>query len=518
MMKENRVLIIGSGLAAITVAMKLAGNKQVTLLTKGELSENNSIRAQGGVAVAVDSKDSWRHHFQDTMDAGYNLPDAKAVTTLVKKGPSYIQQLIDIGFLFDRDKKGQLLLGHEGAHSNRRILHAGGDRTGKQLMSFLTKKLPENVQIVTNHTVIDLIVLHNRCYGVKAINNQGEVIRIYAEHVVLATGGCGGLYQVSSNDPSITGDGIAIGYRAGARLTDLEFMQFHPTLLVNNKKSYGLISEAVRGEGARLVTEDGEAIMANVHPLKDLAPRDVVARTLQALITNGEKVYLDISMITQFSERFPGISAICDQAGIELERGWIPVAPGAHFIMGGISTNLAGETSVKCLYAVGEVAATGVHGANRLASNSLLEAIVFANRVANSIRRHKVMPCSLSALQTSDKQAKKRIELPMIAELQARMTREAGIIRDQAGLLGLKQWLESFDLEQDVTTIDPNQFKAYNQMVACWLIVTSALARTESRGAHWRRDYPEQERSWEQKHVIRERFQFARQNIPGGDR
>lgn len=518
-MEKERVLIIGSGIAAMTLAKQLPKDKEILLITKGKIDDNNSVRAQGGIAAVTDAKDSWRAHFYDTMQAGYQMTDPEAVTMLVKKGPTYIQKMVADGLMFDKDESGHFLLGQEGAHSQRRILHAGGDQTGKKIMDYLFDTLPDNVQIITNITVVDLLVSNNQCYGVLAVTENGETCTIYANHIVLATGGCGALYQFSSNDPNITGDGIAMAYRAGAKITDLEFMQFHPTLLVKDTQSYGLVSEAVRGEGARLVTETGEAIMDKVHPLKDLAPRDVVARTIQAYLAKGTNIYLGITMIERFRHRFPMISALCDQANLDLSTGLLPVAPGAHFLMGGVATNLAGETSIKQLYAVGEVAASGVHGANRLASNSLLEAIVFANRLARAIKRAKPIKTPIRKSRTKTIAcAEKQLVLPSKTDLQTRMTLQAGIIREQSQLSDLKQWLESFNIHQDIDHVIPSQRVYLNQLLTCWLIVTSALARTESRGAHWRSDYPTMDSKWEGKHITYCHEQLGHKCVPGGER
>lgn len=518
-MESDRVLIIGSGISAMYLAHQLADEKNVILLTKGKLNENNSLLAQGGVAAAIDPKDSWENHFNDTIKAGYNIANPKAVEQLVRKGPQTIQKIINNGFLFDQDQSGVYELGKEGAHSHRRILHAGGDQTGKKLMAFFTEKLPNNVQVLTNHTVINLLVKNNKCFGAVSVNEQGQISHIYAEHVVLATGGCGGLYNVTSNDPSITGDGLALAYRAGAKLVDLEFIQFHPTLLLKDNQSFGLISEAVRGEGAKLVTASGNKIMQDVHSLSDLAPRDVVARTIQSYLTRGEKVFLDITMIPDFCDKFPAITAICEHASIDLSKGMIPVAPGAHFLMGGVKTNLSGETSVSCLYAIGEVAATGAHGANRLASNSLLEALVFANQAAQSIQRSKSDPNHMLVNRYHKPLTGKMrtIDLPRLNELQLRMTSQAGMIRSRTGLEEIKVWLESYQLHQNVNEINPSQLRIFNQLLASWLIVTSALARTESRGAHWRSDYPYCEAGWRRKQVIRFNEQLLHQRV-GGER
>ncbi|WP_186576283.1 L-aspartate oxidase [Aquibacillus kalidii] len=515
MNKEN-VIIIGSGLAALTLANRLVNFKNVILLTKGNRDQNNSCKAQGGIAAAVSKSDNWKSHMADTMTAGCQYNNKQAVRVLVQKGPNLIRDLVEQGLEFDHDAQGNFLLGREGAHHERRILHAGGDATGKVLMEFMHAQLVDKVAIKEGETVIDLLVNNGRCIGVITSNQEGERSTYYAQHTILATGGCGALYQVTSNDSSVAGDGLALAYRAGASLSDLEFIQFHPTMLYINNQCYGLVSEAVRGEGAILKTGNGHNIMKGVHVLEDLAPRDVVAREIQKHISKGENVYLDISMIVNFEEKFPTITQLCESANIDLAEAKIPVAPGAHFHMGGVKTNQLGETTLPGLYAIGEVACNGVHGANRLASNSLLEGIVFSNLLAEHLLtqtnaqlvRFKIKDPSTSAKN-------KQLVLPNASDLKKLMTDYVGIERNQSGLMHAKQWLEKYDFldvnSLDIPYLTNEEIGIINRLTCCWLIVTSALSRTESRGGHFRSDFPYRDSSrWGDQQIIRNNKEVTR--------
>ncbi|WP_245911494.1 L-aspartate oxidase [Paraliobacillus ryukyuensis] len=512
--RQEDVVIIGGGISACTVAMQLYPDRKVTLITK-DLTSTNTARAQGGIATVVHQSDSWLQHYQDTITAGYDMNNKQAVELLVKNGRSYIDAWIDKGFAFDRNEQGRLLAGKEGAHRHARILHAGGDQTGKNLMAFLYRQLKDNITIISDQTVIQLLVNGDKCFGVQLLSKQHELSHVFASDIVLATGGCGGLFEITSNHPSILGEGISLAYHAGATISDLEFIQFHPTLLWKDNKSYGLISEAVRGEGAYLTTNNNRRIMED-HPLNDLAPRDVVARYIADARASGEDVFLDISMITDFTSRFPTITKQCQQAGIKLDQGLIPVAPGAHFLMGGVVTDSNGATKVKHLYAVGEVANTGVHGANRLASNSLLEGLVFGYQVANAIKFSKSNEESKErqhfSVNTSTQSA---IHLPSLSDLRHNMSQYMGIYRDHQGLLRFKQWLEQFDLVIDLAEVPVFQKAMLHQTITTWLMVTSALKRTESRGAHYRRDFPIVNEHWNQVHIEQTKQQ-KRQKIGTG--
>jgi L-aspartate oxidase len=509
------VVIIGSGLAALTVAAQLSEHKHVIILTKSKMTNSNSMLAQGGVAAAISKEDHWRKHYKDTMNAGWNSNDESAVQQLVKEGPLYIKKLIQEGMKFDSNHDGTLQLGMEGAHSVRRILHAGGDATGRSLVNFMLECISDRVTIIEDEMAVDLIVHENRCIGVITKNSHEQLNTYFSQATILATGGCGGLFSFTSNDTTVTGDGIALAYRAGAELIDLEFIQFHPTLLYVNEKAVGLVSEAVRGEGAVLVDNSGRRIMEGLHPKKDLAPRDIVARAIYREIKQGKKIYLNIENVTDFNKRFPSITELCEKYGIPLENKLIPIVPGAHFLMGGVKTNLVGATSVMGLYSIGETACTRVHGANRLASNSLLEAIVFANRLAHYLlskkKEKRIIP------QNIYQPAVFHFPLPKHEEIQNIMMRYVGIERSYEGLLKVKQWFEHYNIYDLMQVpgmmMTKEQTNIVNMMITGWLITTSALQRTESRGAHYRTDYPNMNPKWQNRVIVRHQCERVFQQI-----
>jgi L-aspartate oxidase len=508
-MPNADVIIIGSGIAALMTAYYLHEDNNVIIFTKSNKERSNSWLAQGGVAAAVSKEDNWRCHYEDTMIAGCHHNDEQAVKILVREGPKQIQDLLSRGFRFDTDERGHLQLGREGAHQFRRILHAGGDATGRKLISFLLKKLINKVTIVEEEMVLELLITNGRCAGIKTKKQSGEAGCYYASATVIATGGCGSIYAFSSKASTVTGDGIALAYRAGAEVADMEFIQFHPTMLYVNGKAVGLISEAVRGEGAILVAEDGRKIMESVHPQKDLAPRDVVARTIHAEVVQGNNVYLDISMIAHFSKHFPTIAQLCRSYGIDIESGRMPVVPGAHFLMGGIKADVNGQTSIPGLYAVGEAACTGVHGANRLASNSLLEGIVFSKRLAETLRKYIKENMFVETSPHTENHFVKKITkiLPTKQKIQTLMMQYVGIVRNESGLKHAKQWFEQFSipdlLNADLDELTTEEITIINMLITGWLITTSALKRTESRGGHYRTDYPLMDENWKGTRIVR---------------
>ncbi|WP_416827468.1 L-aspartate oxidase [Ectobacillus polymachus] len=487
-MQATDVLIIGSGIAALCVAQQICEEKNVIIITKKMKNDNNSWKAQGGIAAAVASSDHWINHYDDTLHAGCHYNNQEAVSYLTMQAPIEMNRLIKNGMKFDRSKKG-LSLGKEGAHSTNRILHAGGDATGMHVLSHIREQVTEHVTIVENEMVLELLIQDGVCIGVMTRDEQNVIKTYYASHTILATGGVGSLYSFSSNDGTITGDGLAMAYRAGANVVDLEFVQFHPTMLYMNNRSCGLVSEAVRGEGAILVNAKGERFMQSLHPLADLAPRDVVARAIHKQMMNGEKVYLDISMIDSFTSRFPMITALCEEHGLLLAKQQrIPVVPGAHFHMGGVQTNLDGETSIPRLYAVGEVACNGVHGANRLASNSLLEGIVFGHRLGEYLRRQGNEMPKKENIRISE--GKKRMTLPSKQEIQEKMMKYVGIVRTEKGLVHMKQWLTPYkDISID-ESYSNDEITLINMLTAANLITSAALQRKESIGGHYRSDFP----------------------------
>lgn len=489
-MQHYDVILIGSGIAALSAATRLMGHKNVAIFTKSAKTVSNTYLAQGGIAAAMDAADHWQEHFHDTMTAGVYHNDPATTQLLTKEAPRYMAELIGSGMKFDRDGSGVLHLGREGGHWKRRILHAGGDATGRALVTHLLEQLQEQIDIVEGEMVIDLLTCDGQCLGIRTRTAGGENKTYLAAHTILATGGCGQLYAHTSNAPTITGDGIAMAYRAGAFLTDMEFMQFHPTVLYKDGKALGLVSEAVRGEGAILRNAKGERFMEQVHPLQELAPRDIVARAIHHELQSGRQVYLDVSPVRGFASRFPTIYRLCLDCGIDMQAGLLPVIPAAHFLMGGIKTDEQGRTTVKGLYAIGEAACTGVHGANRLASNSLLEGLVFGQRTADGILHSSItLPDRVQPDETAGSVA---TALPSKQEIREMMTEHAGIVRNEQGLTALRNWLAEYDfVHLDHSRLTNEQIEVVNMLTVAWLITNSALERKESIGSHYRSDYPQ---------------------------
>ncbi|MDQ0269892.1 L-aspartate oxidase [Cytobacillus purgationiresistens] len=503
-MKQANVIIIGSGIAAMQLAKRLRHDMNVIILTKSTVSTSNSSLAQGGIAAAINKRDIPLKHYNDTLEAGRYHNDSAVVEAITRAAPSLIHELIVDGCEFDRDSEGRLLLGLEGAHSENRIVHCGGDATGKHVMEFLTADMPSNLEMIENLFVYELLVdeINKCCYGIKAKTAEGKIEMMLADHVVLATGGCGQLYSYTSNEDTVCGDGIALAYRAGAELTDMEFIQFHPTLLYIGGKTRGLVSEAVRGEGGFLVTDDGQSIMDGIHRLKDLAPRHIVSQTIYSYLKQEKQIYLDISKVKHFRRRFPTIAQLCEKNGVNLNSKLIPVVPGSHFLMGGIRSDMQGRTNIEGLYAIGEVACTGVHGANRLASNSLLEGLFFGRQLADYLNRQvqsaKGIQDRVIQLQA---EAGQLLFCPTITEIKERMMDLVGIVRTEEGLLQQQKWLRQYEmnpfLSLDGLSIKDTQ--TYFMMITAGLITNAALMRTESRGGHYRTDYPKEQAGWQGK-------------------
>src|SRR3954471_21288170 len=384
---RTRFLVVGSGVAGLHTAWRASAEGEVMVVTKRSLFDSATAYAQGGIAAALGAGDSPELHRIDTLAAGAALADAKAVQVLVEEGPARVRELATAGAQFDLEPGGNFKLGREAAHSRRRIVHAHGDQTGAEVARTLIKRVKESprIQVLEKTRILDLIADNGMVYGVRAAVS-GKAVEIIADATVLATGGCGQLYRYTTNPQVATGDGFAIAHRAGVKLADMEFVQFHPTALDTPENPLQLISEAVRGEGAVLLNEGGERFMLKRHRLAELAPRDVVAREIFREKAGGKRVLLDARMLgPTFETRFPGIFAICRARGVNPSTDLIPVTPAAHYMMGGIVVDLTGRSSLTRLYACGEVSRTGVHGANRLASNSLLEGLVFAERVARDM-------------------------------------------------------------------------------------------------------------------------------------
>ena len=495
---RTRFLVVGSGVAGLHTAWRASQHGDVLLLTKRSLFDSATAYAQGGIAAALGAGDSPELHRRDTLAAGAALCDAAAVEVLVKEGPARVRELQTAGAHFDLDPAGRLKLGREAAHSKNRIVHAHGDQTGAEVARTLIDRVHESdrVGVIEKARVLDLIVHRDECLGVRA-SLAGRATEIVSDVTVLATGGCGQVFRYTTNPVVATGDGFAIAHRAGARLADMEFVQFHPTALDTPENPLQLISEAVRGEGAVLVNEQGERFMVKRHRLAELAPRDVVARAIFREQKKG-RVYLDARKLgAGFVKRFPGISAICAARGIDPRKDLIPVTPAAHYMMGGIVTDLCGRSTLRRLYAVGEVARTGVHGANRLASNSLLEGLVFAERVARDLT-------SIDPLASTP--ASTKWEVPVLTDrgaaqvaadaVRAEMWEHAGIARTAKGLRAALAGLG--EIERRLPT---GATEEQNLVETARLIVEAALMRKESRGGHYRSDFPRSKRDWQGKHI-----------------
>jgi L-aspartate oxidase len=496
-------LVVGAGVAGLRAAIELAAAGEVLVIAKDTLRESSSEYAQGGIAVALSDDDEVELHEQDTIAAGDGLCDRNAVHTLVEEGPAAIQQLIDWGAEFDREG-AKLAFTQEGAHSRRRILHAHGDSTGREIARTLYQKamsLP-NIRFQSYAAITDLLAVDGRVCGAAVFDAVTRERRsILAGAVLLATGGLGRIYLETTNPDVATGDGVAMAWRAGAEISDIEFVQFHPTALHVEGAPRFLLSEALRGEGARLLNMRGERFMHRYHRLEELAPRDVVSRAIVAEMraTGEPHVFLDIRHRGGhfIRSRFPRIYETCLQYEIDLATQPAPVHPAAHYAMGGVRTDLDGRASLEGLYAAGEAACTGVHGANRLASNSLLEGVVFGARAGRSMRESGARSANSSTVELPEPL------FPCTTEAHIRRLawRKCGIIRTGNQLDDARRVLETDRLE-------PNphaglaEFCLRNIHTVVWLIACCALARQESRGAHFRTDYPDKQPAFEKHSVV----------------
>lgn len=506
-MNKADVIIVGSGVAALQLAKHLRKDINVIVFTKSGVTNGNSRYAQGGIAAAIGENDHPYAHYLDTIEAGCYVNHSHKTLEMIREAPEIIQELMDSDWAYDQDDNGEALLGREGGHHHHRIIHSGGDQTGRQLTDHLIRTIDAHVELRENHFVFELLVEDGVCCGVRCQTDE-SVETVTARHVVLSTGGCGQLYSFTSNAETITGDGFALAYDSGAEMTDMEFVQFHPTLLYVDGKTRGLVTEAVRGDGAVLVDENGRLIMDGIHPLRDLAPRNIVSQAIYEERNKGHDIFLDIGAIPNFPERFPTVTALCSTYNIDLNKGLIPVSTGCHFIMGGVATDRIGRTTIEGLYAIGEVACTGVHGANRLASNSLLEGLVFGKRLGLWINDQKAATHSREGHQ-KPLLLKPLSDLPPVKEIQTTMMECVGIARSADDLLKQKKWLESFELDKwfsfDLSLLTTKQVTTLFMLRTAWLITVSALERVESRGAHYRSDFPNEERCWQSKQIVQEK-------------
>ncbi|MCD8139889.1 MAG: L-aspartate oxidase [Planctomycetaceae bacterium] len=500
---NTRCLVIGSGIAGLSAAMAAAKKGPVLFASKGDFMESNTTYAQGGIAAALADDDSIELHIQDTLAAGGGLCDEEAVRLMVEEGKERCRELIDMGVHFDRTD-GKIAFTREGAHSRRRILHADGDATGRAITSTMLEvaRRTPNIHLLDNHFAIDLLHEGGVCHGALFLDTcYGRFIRVEAELTVVATGGVGQVFRETTNPAIATGDGYALCFRAGALLKDMEFVQFHPTTLYLAGAPRFLISEAVRGEGAYLINQTGERFMPRYSEKAELSPRDVVSQSIfKELNATGDTcVYLDLRHIDAglVAKRFPTIGSVCADYGIDIRRDPIPVRPAVHYMMGGVSTDHDASTTIKNLYAAGEVAFTGVHGANRLASNSLLEALVFGHR-AGSAEPENPGPFPPGSLRKRLPFKGARLDIEDLSRsLKALTWRNLGVFRNAIRLTEtvetLKAWSRYVLAEQ--FHMRPG-FEVQNMLTAAQVIAVSALARTESRGAHQRVDYPSRDPSW----------------------
>lgn len=501
------MVVVGSGIAGLTAVLRIRSllpDVRVLVVTKDLLSAGSTTWAQGGIAAALGPGDTPEEHLHDTLVAGAGLCDARAVHALVTEGPDAVRELIALGTVFDQTDTGELSLTREGGHLRDRILHAGGDATGREIQRALVAAVQADpgISVIEHALALDLLLAADGAAAGVTLHVMGEgqehgVGAVRARAVVLASGGLGQVFSATTNPPVATGDGMALALRAGAVLRDLEFVQFHPTVMWLGEHSLGqqpLISEAVRGEGAFLVDDDGNRVMEGVHPLADLAPRDVVAKAIMRRMraTGASHVWLDARHFgaQMWEHRFPTILASCRSHGIDPVTDLIPVAPACHYASGGVATDLDGRTTVRGLYACGEAACSGVHGANRLASNSLLEGLVFSRRIADSLARD-LPPAQDPA---ADRRTPGLVPAVCAGDVQQVMTEHAGVLRSADGLAeGARRLAEIAATTGDRPGSTPSTaaWRATNLLTVAACLVEAARLREETRGSHWREDFPD---------------------------
>jgi L-aspartate oxidase len=513
------VVVVGSGVAGVTAVLAIRRalpDARILLATKSVLDDGSTRWAQGGVAAALGPGDSPADHLKDTLAAGAGICDVRAVRALVTDGPAAVRRLIGIGAEFDREPAGLLALSREGGHLRRRIAHAGGDATGAEISRALLAALAKagasaELEVIEHALAIDLLLTADgRAAGITLhVLGEGQIDGVGAVHagaVVLATGGFGQVYSATTNPPVSTGDGVALALRAGAEVADLEFVQFHPTVLWLGPEAHGrqpLISEAVRGEGAVLVNGAGRRLMTGQHPLADLAPRDVVAKAImrEMIAAGTDHMYLDGRALGTevWQQRFPTILASCRAHGVDPVTELIPVVPAAHYASGGVRTDRSGRTSVAGLYACGETACTGVHGANRLASNSLLEGLVFAERIAAvlavELGSDEWPGQPVSGGSSGGAPPTVLLQPSIVGRLQQLMSANAGVLRSGGGLAAAAAGLADLG-RQECDKPDAAAWQATNLHLVASALVGAALARQETRGSHWRDDFPQPSGAW----------------------
>ncbi len=501
---EFDTIVIGSGLAGLSAAYHSSKYGTVAIVTKSQLDTSNSYYAQGGIAAAIADDDSPEKHLQDTLVAGRGLCDVDAVKVLVTEGKERVLELIDMGMPFDK-RNDKFILGLEGGHTKRRILHAGGDATGKAITGFKLKKVKEQKSVTAFEyvAVVKLLIQNNRIYGVQGYDFVSrENIIFKGKAVILATGGLSRVFARSTNPHTATGEGIALAWEAGAKIADLEFIQFHPSALYVPGKDAYLISEAVRGEGAWLLNKNGERFMKDIHPLAELAPRDVVAYSIfrQIQKTNSNYIYLSLKHLNpeKIKKRFNHIYDTLKDYGFDLTTDLIPVSPAAHYMVGGIRSNLDAETNISGLFVCGEAASTGVMGANRLASNSLLECLVFGKRASEKAASLQAPEFELGNIEPVYLDSNnENVFLAIQNEIAELMSENLGIVRNEAGIKKALKRLEEISKEYSNHKNEYNLLKIRNTVSICKLIAEAALVRAESRGGHIREDFQDENPDFE---------------------
>ena len=505
--KQNEIVIVGAGLAGLFLALKLSP-APVTIVTSAPLGKGaSSSWAQGGIAAALEPGDTVLAHAADTLRAGAHIGNFKIANILTSEAATRIEDLLSYGVPFDRNLEGDLLLSKEAAHSARRVVRVKGDRAGWAIMNALIKAVRATpfIQVIEGYSAKKLDVKSGAVIGLHAWSKKGKHLYLSAPNIILAAGGAGALYKITTNPAEANGEAMAMAAKAGAALADTEFMQFHPTAINASIDPSPLATEALRGEGATLINNAGERFMSELHEDGELAPRDIVARAVFRENVSGRGAFLDCrkAIGKNFKEHFPSVYKKCQQAGIDPVNSPIPIAPAAHFYMGGIFTNELGRTSINGLWACGEVASTGAHGANRLASNSLLEAVVFAARIAKDLSKNAGSSSHQPESQGSERKSGgypetllKRSHQKAIKDMRNLMDLHVGIERNEQGmelaLAGLVQWRARHK----------NNLTMHNMATTAKIITVSALLRTESRGGHYRTDYPEPDPQWAHRTMI----------------